>query len=105
MGCDVCYTNHAEADQDDMDSMMTLLTVAGCNFLICVPGGDDVMLSYQSLSYHDALYLRTTLGRRAAPEFEDWMERMGMLEPGGRLRALTDPTSPLVRRMALESAR
>ena len=79
--------------------------MAGCNFLICVPGGDDVMLSYQSLSYHDALYLRTTLGRRAAPEFEDWMERMGMLEPGGRLRALTDPTSPLVRRMALESAR
>lgn len=105
MGCDVCYTNHAEADQDDMDSLMTLLTVAGCTFLICVPGGDDVMLSYQSLSYHDALYLRTTLGRRAAPEFEDWLERMGMLEPHGGLRTLADPTSPLVRRIALESAR
>jgi len=108
MGCDVCYTNHAEADQDDMDSLMTLLTVAGCTFLICVPGGDDVMLSYQSLSYHDALYLRATLGRRAAPEFEDWLERMGMLEAGGRIRALTGPgsadaASPLVRRIAQDS--
>jgi ethanolamine ammonia-lyase large subunit len=105
MGCDVCYTNHAEADQDDMDSLMTLLTVAGCTFLICVPGGDDVMLSYQSLSYHDALYLRATMGRRAAPEFEAWLERMGMVEPGGGIRALADPASPLVRRIALEGLR
>jgi ethanolamine ammonia-lyase large subunit len=103
MGCDVCYTNHAEADQDDMDSLMTLLTVAGCTFLICVPGGDDVMLSYQSLSYHDALYLRATLGRRVAPEFEGWLERMGILEPGGGIRALSDAASPLVRRIAQES--
>ena len=105
MGCDVCYTNHAEADQDDMDSLMTLLTVAGCTFLICVPGGDDVMLSYQSLSYHDALYLRATMGRRAAPEFEAWLERMGMLDLGGGIRTLADPASPLVRRIALEGAR
>ena len=94
MGCDVCYTNHAEADQDDMDSLMTLLTVAGCTFLICVPGGDDVMLSYQSLSYHDALYLRATMGRRAAPEFELWLETMGLLDTQGRIPAL--PTSPLL---------
>jgi ethanolamine ammonia-lyase large subunit len=94
MGCDVCYTNHAEADQDDMDSLMTLLTVAGCTFLICVPGGDDVMLSYQSLSYHDALYLRATMGRRAAPEFEDWLARMNLLDAQGRIAALT--TSPLL---------
>jgi ethanolamine ammonia-lyase large subunit len=102
MGCDVCYTNHAEADQDDMDSLMTLLTVAGCSFLICVPGGDDVMLSYQSLSYHDALYLRATLGRRAAPEFEVWLEKMGMLASDGSMRALSDAASPLVRRIAQE---
>lgn len=102
MGCDVCYTNHAEADQDDMDSLMTLLTVAGCTFLICVPGGDDVMLSYQSLSYHDALYLRATMGRRAAPEFEAWLDRMGMVAPDGRIRALADAASPLIRRIAEE---
>jgi ethanolamine ammonia-lyase large subunit len=83
MGCDVCYTNHAEADQDDMDSLMTLLTVAGCSFLICVPGSDDVMLSYQSLSNHDALYLRATMGLRPAPEFEAWLEAMGIAAPDG----------------------
>jgi len=105
MGCDVCYTNHADADQDDMDSLMTLLTVAGCTFLICVPGGDDVMLSYQSLSYHDALYLRATLGRRTAPEFEEWLERMGVLAPDGSFRALTDASSPLVQRIAQEAVR
>ena len=76
MGCDVCYTNHAEADQDDMDTLMTLLTVAGVTFLICVPGADDIMLNYQSLSHHDALYLRATFGVRAAPEFEAWLARM-----------------------------
>ncbi|WP_020185645.1 ethanolamine ammonia-lyase subunit EutB [Methylopila sp. 73B] len=88
MGCDVCYTNHAEADQDDMDGLMTLLTTAGCTFLICVPGADDVMLNYQSLSFHDVLYLRSTLGVKAAPEFEAWLERMGMVAPDGRIREL-----------------
>jgi ethanolamine ammonia-lyase large subunit len=77
MGCDVCYTNHAEADQDDMDVLLTLLGAAGCNYLMGVPGADDVMLHYQSTSFHDALYLRETLKMRAAPEFEAWFERMG----------------------------
>ena len=74
MGCDICYTNHAEADQDDMDALLTLLGVAGCNYIMGVPGADDVMLHYQSTSFHDALYLRETLGLRPAPEFEAWLE-------------------------------
>jgi ethanolamine ammonia-lyase large subunit len=86
MGCDVCYTNHAEADQDDMDTLMTLLAAAGVNFVITVPGADDVMLNYQSLSYHDILYLRTTFGVRAAPEFELWLEKMDFLDHAGRMR-------------------
>lgn len=73
MGCDVCYTNHAEADQDDMDVLMTLLGVAGVNYIMGVPGADDVMLHYQSTSFHDALYLRRVLGLRPAPEFEAWL--------------------------------
>ncbi|MBS1101428.1 ethanolamine ammonia-lyase subunit EutB [Gluconobacter sp. Dm-62] len=85
MGCDVCYTNHAEADQDDMDNLMMLLTAAGVNFLIAVPGGDDVMLSYQSLSYHDILTLRSVFDVRPAPEFESWLERMSLADRG-RLR-------------------
>jgi ethanolamine ammonia-lyase large subunit len=85
MGVDVCYTNHAEADQDDMDDLMTLLAVAGVNFLISVPGADDVMLSYQTLSYHDVLGLRHLLGRRPAPEFDAWLERMGMYDAQHRL--------------------
>lgn len=88
MGCDVCYTNHAEADQDDMDGLMTLLTVAGATFLIAVPGSDDIMLNYQSLSFHDVLYLRETLGVKAAPEFETWLDRMGLATPDGRIREL-----------------
>ncbi len=88
MGCDVCYTNHAEADQDDMDDLMTLLTVAGATFLIAVPGSDDIMLNYQSLSFHDVLYLRETLGVKAAPEFETWLDRMGIAGPDGRIREL-----------------
>jgi ethanolamine ammonia-lyase large subunit len=75
MGCDVCYTNHAEADQDDIDALLTLLGTAGVNFIMGVPGADDVMLNYQSTSFHDALYLRGLLGLRPAPEFEVWMER------------------------------
>jgi len=74
MGCDVCYTNHAEADQDDMDSLLTLLGVAGVNYIMGVPGADDVMLNYQSTSFHDALYIRRVLGLRPAPEFETWLE-------------------------------
>jgi len=73
MGCDVCYTNHAEADQDDMDTLLTLLGAAGVNYIMGVPGADDVMLQYQSTSFHDALYLRSTLGLRPAPEFEAWL--------------------------------
>lgn len=74
MGCDVCYTNHAEADQDDMDTLLTLLGVAGVNYIMGVPGADDIMLNYQSTSFHDALYLRSALGLRPAPEFEAWLE-------------------------------
>ena len=74
MGCDICYTNHAEADQDDMDSLLTLLGAAGVNFIMGVPGADDIMLNYQSTSFHDALYLRSVLGLKPAPEFEAWME-------------------------------
>ena len=85
MGCDVCYTNHAEADQDDMDVLLTLLSAAGAAFVIAVPGADDVMLNYQSLSFHDILYVRQTLGRRCAPEFEDWLRRMGLADAEGRL--------------------
>jgi len=80
MGCDVCYTNHAEADQNDMDNLMTLLAVAGCTYIMGVPGADDVMLAYQSTSFHDALYLRRVLGLRPAPEFEAWLNRMGIFD-------------------------
>jgi ethanolamine ammonia-lyase large subunit len=73
MGCDVCYTNHAEADQDDMDALLTLLGVAGVNYIMGVPGADDIMLNYQSSSFHDALYLRSALGLKPAPEFEEWL--------------------------------
>src|SRR6202034_4323141 len=85
MGCDVCYTNHAEADQDDMDTLLTLLAVAGVNFVMGVPGADDVMLNYQSTSFHDALYVRQVLGLRRAPEFEAWLERMGVADERGQL--------------------
>jgi ethanolamine ammonia-lyase large subunit len=85
MGCDVCYTNHAEADQDDMDTLLTLLAVAGVNFVMGVPGADDVMLNYQSTSFHDALYARSVLGLRRAPEFEVWLERMGIADERGDL--------------------
>ncbi len=80
MGCDVCYTNHAEADQDDMDTLLTLLAVAGCNYIMGVPGADDVMLHYQSTSFHDALYVRSAIGLRPAPEFEKWLEERPQLD-------------------------
>ncbi|TWA69909.1 ethanolamine ammonia-lyase heavy chain [Azospirillum brasilense] len=86
MGCDVCYTNHAEADQDDMDALLTLLGVAECTFIMGVPGADDIMLNYQSTSFHDALYVRQVLGRRPAPEFEAWQQAAGITDAAGRLR-------------------
>ncbi len=85
MGVDVCHTNHAEADQDDMDDILTLLGVAGVAFVMGVPGADDVMLNYQSTSFHDALYARQTLNLRPAPEFEAWLRRMGLADDQGRL--------------------
>jgi len=85
MGCDICYTNHAEADQNDMDNLLTLLGVAGCNYIMGIPGADDVMLAYQSTSFHDALYLRQVLGLRPAPEFEAWLEMMGIFDGCNRL--------------------
>jgi ethanolamine ammonia-lyase large subunit len=81
MGIDVCYTNHAEADQNDMDVLLTLLGVAGCSFVMGVPGSDDIMLNYQSTSFHDALYARRALGLRPAPEFEAWLEAMQITTP------------------------
>ena len=80
MGCDICYTNHAEADQDDMDTLLTLLSVAGCTFIMGIPGADDIMLNYQSTSFHDALYVRQVLGLKPAPEFEDWLLNMQILD-------------------------
>lgn len=84
MGCDICYTNHAEADQDDMDTLLTLLAVAGVNFIIGVPGADDIMLNYQSTSFHDALYVRNMLGLKRAPEFEEWLRTMQIVDNEGR---------------------
>jgi ethanolamine ammonia-lyase large subunit len=94
---DVCYTNHAEADQDDMDSLMTLLAVAGVAFLIAVPGGDDIMLGYQSLAFHDLLGLRHLLNLRPAPEFDHWLETMGMLDGSRRLAPLRSDGAPIRR--------
>lgn len=85
MGVDVCYTNHAEADQDDMDTLLTLLGVAGCNYVMGVPGADDIMLGYQSTSFHDSHYLRQVLGLRPAPEFESWLIRMRIANEQRRL--------------------
>jgi ethanolamine ammonia-lyase large subunit len=85
LGVDVCYTNHAEADQDDMDSLLTLLATAGVTFIMGVPGADDVMLNYQSTSFHDALYVRDLLGLKRAPEFEAWLERLRITGADGRL--------------------
>ena len=86
MGCDVCYTNHAEADGDDTDALLALLVAAGVNFVMGVPGADDIMLGYQSTSFHDAQAMRELFGRRPAPEFEAWLSQHGLLEPGGRVR-------------------
>lgn len=98
LGCDVCYTNHAEADQDDMDTLLTLLGAAGLTFLIGVPGADDIMLNYQSTSFHDALYIRELLGLKHAPEFAVWLEKMKIIDGGGRLRE-TRASHPLLKQL------
>ncbi|WP_405591421.1 ethanolamine ammonia-lyase subunit EutB [Streptomyces sp. NBC_01190] len=95
MGLDICYTNHADADDDDIATMLTVLGVAGASFVICTPGGDDIMLNYQSASYHDALYLREVLGLRPAPEFEAWLSGAGLLDELGRIRDVTGTGHPL----------
>jgi len=85
MGCDICYTNHAEADQDDMDLLLTVLAAAGCTYIMGIPGSDDIMLNYQSTSFHDARFVRQLLGLRPAPEFEAWLQRFGVTDDDGRL--------------------
>jgi ethanolamine ammonia-lyase large subunit len=87
MGCDVCYTNHAEADQNDMDNLLTLLANAGCTFVMGIPGSDDIMLNYQTTSFHDALYVRQLLGLRAAPEFEQWLAKMHIMDGNFQLNS------------------
>jgi ethanolamine ammonia-lyase large subunit len=98
MGCDICYTNHAEADQDDMDMLLTLLGVAGINFIMGIPGSDDVMLNYQTTSFHDALYARKTIGLRPAPEFEEWLTRMDILRQDDNSVRLGQGVPPLFRK-------
>ncbi len=94
MGCDICYTNHAEADQNDMDVLLTLLATAGCNFIMGVPGSDDIMLNYQTTSFHDALYARRVLKLRPAPEFEAWLHKMAIFRDGEQVQ-LNDDLPPL----------
>jgi len=91
MGVDVCYTNHAEADQDDADALLTLLVAASVNFVMGVPGADDIMLGYQSTSFHDALAMRDVFGRRPAPEFEAWLGEQGLMDTAGRIRPRSVP--------------
>lgn len=94
MGCDVCYTNHAQADQNDMDNLLTLLSVAGCTFIMGIPGSDDIMLNYQTTSFHDALYARQVLDLKAAPEFDAWLERMEIFQQGHLNTALPNAFVP-----------
>ncbi len=89
LGCDVCYTNHAEADQDDMDTLMTLLGAAGITFIMGIPGADDIMLNYQTTSFHDALYLRKVLGLKPAPEFEAWLKKMNIMDENGLVQPVS----------------
>ncbi|MBA2127234.1 ethanolamine ammonia lyase large subunit [Hyphomicrobium methylovorum] len=97
MGCDICYTNHAEADQNDMDILLTMLGVAGVSFIMGIPGSDDVMLNYQTTSFHDALYARRVLGLKPAPEFEDWLQQAGIFAAGDEVR-LSDALPPAFQR-------
>ena len=95
MGCDICYTNHTEADQNDVDTLLTLLSVAGVNYIMGVAGSDDIMLNYQTTSFHDALYARKVLGLKPAPEFEAWLEKMGIVDPSNSSRLNNQITSGL----------
>ena len=103
MGCDVCYTNHAEADQDDMDVLLTLLGTAGCTFVMGVPGSDDIMLNYQSTSFHDALYARRVLGLSPAPEFEAWLKQMRIAQGEGDAFRLLNEWPPGFQHALLEA--
>ncbi len=98
LGCDICYTNHAEADQDDMDTLMTLLGSAGLTFMMGIPGADDIMLNYQTTSFHDALYLRKVLGLKPAPEFEIWLKKMQIMDEYGQVQAVKN-THPILQNM------
>ena len=100
MGCDICYTNHAEADQNDMDVLLTLLGVAGITFIMGIPGSDDVMLNYQTTSFHDALYARKVLGLKPSPEFEDWLRAAGIFTEGEEMRLSDTLPQPFQRALA-----
>ena len=104
MGCDVCYTNHAEADQDDMDTLLTLLGVAGINFIMGIPGSDDIMLNYQTTSFHDALYARQTLGLKPGPEFEAWLARTGIFTQADGRERFGDNLPPAFRQALAQLA-
>jgi ethanolamine ammonia-lyase large subunit len=99
LGVDICYTNHAEADQDDMDNLLTLLAAAGVTFIMGVPGADDVMLNYQSTSFHDALYVRDLFGLKRAPEFDDWLVRAGLADANARLAGNNGPLPDFASRL------
>lgn len=101
MGCDICYTNHAEADQNDMDVLLTLLATAGCNFVMAVPGSDDIMLNYQTTSFHDALYVRRVLNLKPAPEFETWLHKMAIFRDGAQVQ-LNEELPPRFRNALLK---
>ena len=101
MGVDVCYTNHAEADQDDVDVLLTMLGVAGCSFVMGVPGADDIMLNYQTTSFHDALYARRALGLLPAPEFDAWLRELGIVSGDGGFK-LGDTLPPPFQRALLQ---
>jgi len=101
MGCDICYTNHAQADQNDMDNLLTLLGVAGCTFIMGIPGSDDIMLNYQTTSFHDALYVRRALGARPAPEFEAWLTKMQIFQDAESFRLNEKLPAPFARSLQL----
>src|SRR5258708_6032026 len=105
VGCDVCYTNHAEADQNDMDALLTLLAVAGVTYIMGVPGSDDIMLNYQTTSFHDALYARRVLGLLPAPEFEAWLQKLGVFERGEALRLSEALPRPFQRALSFFAGR
>ena len=100
MGIDVCYTNHADCDQDDMDNLSTLLAAANCNFMMAVPGSDDIMLQYQSTSYNDAAYVRKVFNRKPAPEFELWLKKMGILNSDGELTSVNEDVKKLLNHLS-----